>query len=236
MESTQADKVYINEGDHIDVEDTARLPYELLSVLGYGGSAVVEEVKDIYTQKVFARKVFRVLTRTLPQVREMFEKEIMIIRRLAPHPHIVKAFATYTTKRSLAVIIDPVADGGNLAELLAARRDCNQSDRLAYDRIIKTGFGCLAKGLAFIHSNSIRHKDIKPQNILVHQSRLLYTDFGISNDFSNSRSTTEGHPGPFTMRYCAPEVVDWGERNSKSDIFSLGCVFLEMYTDPSQDL
>jgi serine/threonine protein kinase len=58
---------------------------------------------------------------------------------------------------------------------------------------------------------------------------VVYTDFGISYDYSLlSQSTTIGHPIAFTRRYCAPEVADWTPRNRKADIFSLGCVFLEI--------
>ena len=90
-------------------------------------------------------------------------------------------------------------------------------------------YGCLASGLAFIHKQTIRHKDIKPQNILIHQGNVLFTDFGISVDFSeHGRSTTTGHPQSFTRKYCAPEVANWDKRNSKSDVFSLGCVYAEI--------
>ncbi|KAF2267942.1 kinase-like protein [Lojkania enalia] len=83
---------------------------------------------------------------------------------------------------------------------------------------IKRGFGRLANGLAFIHKNSIRHRDIKPQNILVHKGRLIYTDFGIAHDYTDDPTTTQGQPDAFTRKYCAPEDADWGPRNSKSDI------------------
>lgn len=95
--------------------------------------------------------------------------------------------------------------------------------------VIRQGFGCLASGLAFMHRKRIRHKDVKPQNILVHQGTFIYTDFGYSfdsNDFP--RSTTEGMPDYLTRRYSAPEVLEHGERNSKSVVYSLGCVFLDM--------
>jgi serine/threonine protein kinase len=87
----------------------------------------------------------------------------------------------------------------------------------------------LASALAFIHKQTIRHKDIKPQNILIHRGEAMYTDFGLSYDFGDTgRSTTTGVPQGLTRRYCAPEVAEWGNRNSKSDVFSLGCVFIEI--------
>ena len=97
------------------------------------------------------------------------------------------------------------------------------------DSILQLSLGCLASGLAFIHQQTIRHKDIKPQNILIHHGSVMYTDFGLSYDFGDSgQSTTTGLVQGLTRRYCAPEVAASGNRNSKSDIFSLGCVYLEI--------
>jgi serine/threonine protein kinase len=56
------------------------------------------------------------------------------------------------------------------------------------------------------------------------------TDFGISRDWSGrDRDTTQG-PTYKTLRYCAPEVATGEAKNSSSDIWSLGCVFLEIWT------
>ena len=58
--------------------------------------------------------------------------------------------------------------------------------------------------------------------------RVLLTDFGISLDWENlSRATTTADSGK-TWPYTAPEVASYQKRNSASDIWSLGCVFLEM--------
>jgi serine/threonine protein kinase len=79
------------------------------------------------------------------------------------------------------------------------------------------------------YTNRIRHKDIKPQNILVKGMNVLITDFGTALDWSkDSGATTSGHPGPTSVNYIAPEVAEHEDRNESSDIWSLGCVFLEM--------
>jgi serine/threonine protein kinase len=95
---------------------------------------------------------------------------------------------------------------------------------------LERAFGCLAAGLAFIHKNRVRHKDIKPSSILIHRGNILYTDFGLSIDSKLlDNSTTEG-PTEMTRRYAAPEVLSGGHKNSSSDIYSLGCVFIEIYS------
>lgn len=96
--------------------------------------------------------------------------------------------------------------------------------------VLRGFFGCLANAINFLHGAKIRHRDIKPQNILVKGSSIYLTDFGISLDWENlSRSTTTKDTAK-SMLYCAPEVARYEPRNTSADIWSLGCVFLEMLT------
>lgn len=236
----------INAGDHLELDQLSGdpndvLPYQHVRMLGHGGSASVEMIKDRNTGSLYARKVFKnVYTRHLKDAKRQLLNEVQIIQRLSSHLHIIKVHATYIIKRELAIILDPVADGGDLANFLQNYRDSGYSlyfdidrgsERRKQNKILQRAYGCLLSGLAFMHQQTIRHKDIKPQNILIHQGSVLYTDFGLSYDFGDiGQSTTTGTPSGITRRYCAPEVALHGSRNSKSDIFSLGCVFLEIHT------
>ncbi|KAH7088170.1 kinase-like domain-containing protein, partial [Paraphoma chrysanthemicola] len=207
--------------------------YKLLKNLGHGGSASVEKVEDVHTGKVYARKMFRnVYARNLTQAKRRLRDEVEVMKKLAAHHHIVRVHATYIVKRELAIILDPVADGGDLASFLQDFHDSDEAKdgSWSYRRdILRKSFGCLASGLAFMHRQTIRHKDIKPQNILIHRGDVMYTDFGLSYDFGDTgQSTTTGIVQGMTKRYCAPEVADGASRNSKSDIFSLGCVYIEI--------
>lgn len=132
-------------------------------------------------------------------------------------------------------MLSPVADGGNLESFM--EEICESSDHDAKDpaqtkamaRIFVQAFGCLADGLAYLRHRQIRHKDIKPRNILIHQGRVLYTDFGLSLDYSLRDNSVSSGPAAMTRRYAAPEVIESRPRDSSSDIFSLGCVFVEMF-------
>lgn len=229
--------IFINAGDNLDLNDLntpseSLLPYKLVKNLGHGGSASVEKVEDVYTGKVYARKIFRnVYARNLTQAKRRLRDEVEVMKKLAAHHHIVRVHATYIIKRELAIILDPVADGGDLASFLQDFRDTDASAESWSSQfdILWKSFGCLASGLAFMHQQTIRHKDIKPQNILIHRGDVMYTDFGLSHDFGDTgQSTTTGIVQGMTKRYCAPEVANGASRNSKSDIFSLGCVYVEI--------
>jgi serine/threonine protein kinase len=227
--------VAVASGSHLDLDVLGyaldQLPYHYIRMLGRGGSASVEMVKDANTGSVYARKVVRnVYTRNLKEARKMLHNEVQIMGKLREHHHMVKIHATYIAKRELAIILSPVADGGDLASYLQERRD-NSTNGLQSkpDEILQRSFGCLASGLAYMHKHTIRHKDVKPQNILIHKGAIMFTDFGLSYDFADTgQSTTTGPVQGLTRRYCAPEVAEGRGRNSSSDIFSLGCVYLEI--------
>jgi serine/threonine protein kinase len=97
--------------------------------------------------------------------------------------------------------------------------------------LLRGFYGCLANALQYLHNSKIRHRDIKPENILIKGSNVLLTDFGLSFDWEHlSRGTTTADLAK-TPVYAAPEVAFFEpKKNSASDIWSLGCVFLEMVT------
>ncbi|KAI4700371.1 hypothetical protein J4E89_011013 [Alternaria sp. Ai002NY15] len=214
------------------------LQYQHVRMLGHGGSASVELVVDVSTNSFFARKIIRnVYSRNIEEAKRKLLNEIRIMRRLESHDHIVGVHSTRIEGRELTMILDPAADGGDLADYLQNYRDQGfhllggdvSKENKRQNRVLSRAFGCLASALDFIHHQTVRHKDIKPQNILIHKGKVMYTDFGLSYDFGDiGRSTTTGNPQGITRRYCAPEVAEWGRRNTKSDIFSLGCVFIEI--------
>lgn len=230
MEQEPSHYVSVPEGADLDIPSRNVLPFNSLGSLGQGGCASVEKVQHVDTGALYALKIFRrFYGRNVGKFKLEFHNEVKIIRQLAAHPHIVRVFATYTAGREVGMILTPVADGGDLAHYLQEISDSGKSPSLDQRSILQAAFGCLSSGLQFIHEQTIRHKDIKPQNILIHRGSVLYTDFGLALDASTTDdTTTTGKPDGFTRRYCAPEVADWNKRNRKSDVFSLGCVFLEI--------
>jgi len=232
LDITAPNLIKFYEGADLQIVDRNVLPYKIIKSLGVGGCASVEMVEDITTGQVFAHKLFRRYHGpNLDGFRQEVQNEVKIMRRLSPHPHIISLFATYSCNRDFGMILTPVADDEDLATYLQKISDSGTPPTTKNCTVLVCAFGCLASGLAFIHKQTIRHKDIKPQNILIHQGRIIYTDFGIAFDATQQDSTTTtGRPNAFTRRYCAPEVASWAKRNRKSDIFSLGCVFIEILT------
>jgi serine/threonine protein kinase len=204
--------------------------YTPIEILGKGQYAVVEKVVHRTTGQVFARKSYIPAPGSdIEYIMHQFLNEIVIMRSLSEHPHIITYVDSYPISRRFSIIVQPVADSGSLAEFLDDIRRRGQCT-FEEDAILAQTFGCLASGLAFIHEKTIRYKDIKPGNILIHKGVAIFTDFGVSFDAGGFDTTTVGIPSGFTRRYCAPEIVAKPPlpRNRKSDVFSLGCVYCDM--------
>jgi serine/threonine protein kinase len=103
-------------------------------------------------------------------------------------------------------------------------------------------FSCLSSAIRYIHGSITKHMDIKPQNILVrskwhyrgggrseYNSKVYISDFGISRSYESIDAANTDSPIGFTRRYASPEVVQRLDRDLSADIFSLGCVFLQMF-------
>lgn len=94
-------------------------------------------------------------------------------------------------------------------------------------------FVCLSQALSYIHESDVRHKDVKPANVLIDSSgSVILTDFGISRRFAKSASHVTNDKWEWTRKYASPEIMKGKKvpRDDPSDVFSLGCVFLEMAT------
>lgn len=99
--------------------------------------------------------------------------------------------------------------------------------------MLRSYFVCLLQALSYLHRSGVRHKDIKSANILIDESGSpILTDFGISRRFPKQTSHATNNERKFTRKYASPEIMnDNGTfRDDSSDVFSLGCVFLEMAT------
>jgi serine/threonine protein kinase len=179
----------------------------------------VDEVRNLATGAVFARK-----TTTFPKQREQssFMTEIEIMKKL-DHPHILRFVDAYTLDNSVSILMSPVPDF-DLDYLMSKHPT---AEPIPVDTITQW-FTCLASSVKYLHENSIKHQDIKPSNILIKGQTVFLADFGTAKTFVDSNSTVSTS-GDMTMKYCSPETALQGMRGRKADIFSLGCVFLEMF-------
>ncbi|KAK4503337.1 hypothetical protein PRZ48_004252 [Zasmidium cellare] len=205
-------------------------------LLGHGGFATVEDVVGKSTAQHFALK--RMSRHLFDERRErrnlqLFQNELDVLQRLK-HKHIVKLVGSYTDNRYIGLLTQPVADK-NLATFLKQAPRRNEKEDHAIR--LRSFFGCIATAINYLHNNDttrVQHKDIKPANILVKGSKVLIADFGTAKpraeEAADGTETTLNDTDRFlTAKYTAPETNS-ETRTFASDIWSLGCVFLEMVT------
>jgi serine/threonine protein kinase len=156
------------------------------------------------TGKIYARKRIK-RHREMRKEKEAFkrfETELAALKRLN-HEHLVRVHGSYTDDKYVALLMSPVADY-NLKVYL--QRPIQKIEMPTFRR----WYGCLANAIAYLKEEQIRHKDIKPENILVKGKTVFLTDFGTAWDWSDSKfadSVTKGSFEAFTPRYASPEVV-----------------------------
>ncbi len=153
--------------------------------------------------------------------RSMYErlllKEYSITSRLH-HPNIREAYAYRSTPQLGNVIELEWVDALTLEEYLS---DGRPPRRQSLDLALQ-----LCDALSYLHSNQIVHRDIKPANMLVSRNggKLKLIDFGLSD--ADSWAEFKGAVG--TRQWAAPEVLNGGHGDWRSDIWSLGKVLSEL--------
>lgn len=166
--------------------------------------------------------------------REAMLEEVAHLNKLQ-HSHIVRIIGTYVYGTELAILLYPVAEYNLEAFLEKTRERRNKTMIEACARFSS----CLNGALDFIHARSTKHMDIKPQNILVKRVSSedshfatayipLIADFGIARSYDSRQAAETDGVTAFTRKYAASEVVQQETRGLPADIFSLGCVFLEI--------
>lgn len=170
----------------------------------------------------------------------IIERENLKKSEIDKHDHIVSFHTSFTDQTYFGFIMSPVAES-TLKDLLEKSRESNVV--LGDERVsLFEAFGCLLHVIRHLHVKlHMRHCDLKPSNILVcrfsgERFRVRLCDLGIAYAWNSSRDESTNTNQRGTAKYKAPEVHHHpmnGEvtsHNRSVDIFSTGCIFLEMYT------
>jgi len=176
--------------------------------LGHGGHGWVSKVECSRSHQVLARKTIKWHFRR--SVLRQIQEEVRIMRSLS-HSHIVRVRGSYIqSSTSYSILLEPVADcdlsallniyseevqrGRNSTLLSASSSALSTTTFSRAEEILLCSFGCLSSALTYIHSQKMKHKDVKPTNILVHNDSVLFTDFGLATDFSETANSLSSGP------------------------------------------
>ena len=148
-----------------------------------------------------------------------FHAEVRNARQVS-HPNVCRVYDIGEVDGRHFLTMEYI-DGEDLASLL------RRIGRLPADKALETAHQICA-GLAAAHDCGLLHRDLKPANIMLDgRGRVRITDFGLalSTADATGRSETAGTPA-----YMAPEQIGKGEASVRSDIYSMGLVFYELFT------
>lgn len=124
----------------------------------------------------------------------------------------------YSAQDAVFNLVMEYCEGGTLAALLRRRGTLSTAE-------IARALSDVLAGLAYLHKHSIIHRDIKPNNVLLRKGTAKIADFGCSTRALELARSCVGTPW-----YLAPEVARAEPHSYAADIWSLGCVALELAT------
>lgn len=154
---------------------------------------------------------------------DALEGEIELLKTLQ-HENIVQYLDSYADGTHLNIFLEYVP-GGSVVALL---RNYGAFE----EPLVRNFVRQILQGLSFLHNRDIVHRDIKGANILVdNKSCIKISDFGISKKvesdlLANARAHRPSLQG--SVFWMAPEVVKQTSYTRKADIWSLGCLVVEM--------
>ena len=202
--------------------------YELGELLGRGGMAEVRKGTDTRLGRVVAVKRLRTDLASDATFQARFRREAQSSASLN-HPSIV---AVYDTGEEPAA--DGVAQPYIVMEYVAGRtlRDILREGRkILPERALEITSGVLS-ALDYSHRAGIIHRDIKPGNVMLTPSGdVKVMDFGIARAISDASSTmTQTAAVVGTAQYLSPEQARGETVDSRSDVYSAGCLLYELLT------
>src|SRR5436189_3404266 len=203
-------------------------PYEVIAPLGAGGMGEVWKARDTRLDRSVAIKVLPAEFAENAQLKTRFEREAKTISQLN-HPHIVTLYDVGDN-----YLVMELLEGETLADKLA-------KGPLPLDQVLRYGIE-IAEALEKAHKAGVVHRDLKPGNVMITKSGAKLLDFGLAkpttggvlsaltNLRTEKRNLTEEGMLVGTFQYMAPEQLEGGEVDARTDIFALGAVLYEMAT------
>lgn len=190
--------------------------YEILEEIGHGGMATVYRARDTKLDRLVALKLMHPHLRGAAEARARFRREAQSVARLK-HPRILEIYDYSGEESEESYIATELLTGPTLKAFVESGVEMPAE--------VAACFGIeIARALAAAHDKGIVHRDVKPENILLHENRCIkLTDFGIA-DMVDAQSMTAtgqilGSPG-----HMAPEQIEGQPTDARTDLFALGTV------------
>ena len=195
--------------------------YRLVEQIGIGGMAIVYRAVDIRTGHDVAVKVLKPEFNQNAEFVSRFQREAEAASKMTHH-NIVNLLDVGMDGENRYLVMEYVR-GKTLKQVIQEKG--RLSPQVAAQITIR-----ILSALQHAHQHGIIHRDIKPQNILVHEDgHIKVADFGIAR-ITGASTLTRDDSVMGTVHYISPEQVSGHEVSTRSDIYSTGVVLYEMLT------
>ncbi len=195
--------------------------YKLTDFIGQGGMALVYKALDLRTHHAVAIKILKPEYKNDEEFLRRFEREAQAASKVSHH-NIVNLLDVGAQDNYRYLVLEYV-EGRTLKDII------DEKGALPPVTSVQIAIRLLS-ALQHMHKNGIIHRDIKPQNILIHaDGHVKVSDFGIARlAGSGTISKTDMVMG--SVHYFSPEQAQGQEVTEASDIYSAGVVLYEMLT------
>jgi eukaryotic-like serine/threonine-protein kinase len=197
-------------------------PYRIQKVLGEGGMGVVYLAEREDLGSLVAIKILRDAWLS-PVRRQRFASEQRTLAQLN-HPFIARLYDADTTPDGTPFFVMEYVEGVSLVEYCGAHR-CSLRERLEL-------FRAVCEAVVYAHQRAVIHRDLKPTNILVKDSRTVrLLDFGIAKHLETlGQSVDQTMTGLrlMTPAYASPEQIRGEQVGIQTDVYSLGVILYEL--------
>ena len=195
--------------------------YKLEDFVGQGGMSLVYRAVDIRTGHSVAVKILKSEYNSDKEFLERFQREAQAAS-LMSHHNLVNLLDVGVEGEYRYLVMEYVS-GNTLKDII------RQKGRLNYQTAIQITIRILS-ALQHAHDNGIIHRDIKPQNVLIHSDgHVKVADFGIAR-MTGSATIGKGDTVVGSVHYSSPEQVSGSVVEATSDLYSTGVVLYEMLT------
>ena len=195
--------------------------YKLEDFIGQGGMSLVYRAVDIRTGHSVAVKILKSEYNSDKEFLERFQREAQAAS-LMSHHNLVNLLDVGVEGEYRYLVLEYV-NGNTLKDII------RQKGRINYQTAIQVTIRVLS-ALQHAHDNGIIHRDIKPQNVLIHaDGHVKVADFGIAR-MTGTATIGKGDTVVGSVHYSSPEQATGSVVEATSDLYSTGVIMYEMLT------
>lgn len=196
--------------------------YRIDGLIGRGGMGVVYRAYDLRLKRTVALKLMSPELATDHQFRERFSREAELAMSLE-HPNVVPIHDAGDIDGRLYLAMRHV-EGTDLRALLRAEGALEPARAVAICSQV-------ANALDAAHADGLVHRDVKPSNVLLDANEHVYlADFGLTRRLDEQSGPAGEGRFVGTPAYLAPEQIEGGSVDGRTDLYSLGCLLYECLT------